>query len=126
MADPTGLTVGPYADTVLFSVNGVEDLVLVVVNLSITSGASAPSDVLNFPNPFNPSTTISFGLGAPSQVNLTVYNIAGQVVRTLVDQHLEAGEHSFQFDGGNVSSGVYFYRLQTETAVETRKMILLK
>ncbi|MDH3937786.1 MAG: S8 family peptidase, partial [candidate division Zixibacteria bacterium] len=126
MIDPSGLTAGAYGDTVIFDVAGVVDPAVVVVELTITAPTKAPTGVQNFPNPFNPLTQISFTLGAPSRVNLTVYNIAGQVVTTLVDQHLEAGEHGFQFDGSRVSSGVYFYRLQTETAIETRKMILLK
>jgi hypothetical protein len=126
LADPTGLAPGSYADTVIFMVNDVENPVLVVVNLAITSGNATAEDLMNYPNPFNPSTNITFRLVAPSRVNLTVYNVTGQVVTTLVDQYLEAGKHSFPFDGSHVASGVYFYRLQTETARETRKMILVK
>ncbi|MFW9842669.1 MAG: T9SS type A sorting domain-containing protein, partial [Candidatus Thorarchaeota archaeon] len=126
LADPTGLEVGNYADTVIFMVNDVENPVLVVVNLAITSGQAAEKDLTNYPNPFNPSTNIIFYLDAPSHVKLLVYNVTGQVVATLVDRYLEAGEYSFPFDGSGYSSGVYFYRLQTETVAETRKMILLK
>ena len=124
-ADPSGLAPGWYGDTVIMYVAGISQPVLLTVMLNVYTTDSV-SALQNFPNPFNPSTQISFGLGAPSRVNLTVYNITGQIITVIVDQHLEAGKHSFQFDGSRVSSGVYFYRLQTETAIETRKMILLK
>ncbi len=80
----------------------------------------------NSPNPFNPSTVIGFVLPQAGQVNLTVYNVMGQKVTTLVDRHLGAGEHSARFDGSSVSSGIYFYRLQTADNLLTKKMVLLK
>jgi PKD repeat protein len=80
----------------------------------------------NYPNPFNPVTTIEFSLAQPGHAKLEVFNIAGQKVTTLVDQYLSSGEHVATWDGSNVSSGVYFYRLTTERRADTRKMILLK
>ena len=85
----------------------------------------------NFPNPFNPTTTISFGIPVQSRVELTVYNIRGRKVKTLVDDIMSAGFHEVVWDGTNqqdkkVSSGVYFYKLKSEDITETRKMILLK
>jgi len=81
----------------------------------------------NFPNPFNPSTTIQYALPAQSQVNLTVYDMLGQRVATLLSGQVQsAGSHSVNFDASNLSSGVYIYRLQAGSQSITRKMILLK
>jgi len=80
----------------------------------------------NYPNPFNPSTTIRYGLPQRAQVSLKVYNTLGQLVTTLVNVEQGAGYHEVKFDGSNLASGVYFYRLQAETYVETRKFLLLR
>lgn len=85
----------------------------------------------NFPNPFNPTTTISFSLAAPSAVQLGVYDVGGRLVRTLANGVHDAGAHEIQWDGRNangapVSTGVYLYRLTSSTETLTRKMILLK
>ncbi len=85
----------------------------------------------NFPNPFNPETIISYSLAAPQHVKLTIYNTLGQRVRVLVDDWQLAGLHRVRWDGTSsagkkVASGVYLYRLETATAVQTRKMTLLK
>jgi hypothetical protein len=80
----------------------------------------------NYPNPFNPSTTISFALPQASHVTVSVYNVAGQLVRTLVNDNLEAGEHQVTFDAGAIASGVYFYRISAGDFTDTRKMVLLK
>jgi len=85
----------------------------------------------NFPNPFNPTTEISFSLSQATYVRLKVYNIMGQQVATIVDRFMEAGTHSVTFDsrdgsGRPVASGIYFYRLEAGEFVETKKMVLLK
>ncbi|HTX18287.1 MAG TPA: CBM35 domain-containing protein [Bacteroidota bacterium] len=80
----------------------------------------------NFPNPFNPTTTIRFSLASASKVSLIVYNILGQKVATLVNGTLNAGEQSYVFDGSSLSSGVYYYRLTAGSYVKSAKMILLK
>ena len=80
----------------------------------------------NYPNPFNPTTSIQFGLPVAQQVNLTVFNVLGQTVVTLVDGQQEAGRHIVEWEASDNSSGVYFYRLTTEQNTETRKMLLLK
>jgi flagellar hook assembly protein FlgD len=88
-----------------------------------------PSDwvlMQNFPNPFNPSTTITFGLPQRAQVRVTVYNTLGEAMSELVNGDMEAGYHEVQFDGKNLSSGVYFYRMQAGSYVETKKLILTK
>ena len=81
----------------------------------------------NFPNPFNPSTTIQYALPEQAQVNLTVYDMLGQRVAILLSGQVQtAGTHSVNFDASNLSSGMYIYRLQTGSQSITRKMILLK
>ena len=80
----------------------------------------------NFPNPFNPSTTIRYGLPTRSQVTLTVFNTLGQQVARLVDGELEAGYHEVQLDGKNLSSGVYFYRIQAGNFTSIRKSLLMR
>jgi PKD repeat protein len=89
-------------------------------------GESENFHLQNWPNPFNPSTEISFSLPEASRVSLEVYNVMGQKVATLVKGHLDAGEHSFTFNGSGIASGVYLYRLEAGSSVETRKMLLLK
>ena len=80
----------------------------------------------NFPNPFNPSTTIRYGLPQRSRVTLTVFNTLGQQVAQLANGDMEAGYHDVRFDGGSLASGVYLYRLQAGTYTSTRKFILMK
>lgn len=80
----------------------------------------------NYPNPFNPVTTIQYDLPKPSFVTLTVYNTLGETVKTLVNSEEFAGVHTVQFDASNIPSGVYFYRLQANDYVETKKMLLIK
>ncbi len=86
----------------------------------------------NYPNPFNPQTTISFSLRERGHVKLDVFNVNGELVRTLVDETMNAGEHDgIRWDGRNnanqaVSSGVYFYKLVTNNFSQTKKMVLLK
>ena len=85
----------------------------------------------NYPNPFNPQTTIEFSLEKTSEVTLTVYSITGQLVRTLVNSNMEAGSHQVTFNGRDdlghaLASGVYFYQLQTTDNIATQKMILMK
>jgi len=101
----------------------------VTVSLAGVSGAGLPGSFAlnqNYPNPFNPTTDIAFDLPKASQVELTVYNVLGQEVTTLVNGKLDAGTHVIMWDAGSVSSGVYFYRLQAENFSETKKMMLLK
>ncbi len=80
----------------------------------------------NYPNPFNPSTIIQYSILKPSQVKLTIYNIQGQEVTTIVQGHQPPGMYSVEWDGKGFSSGIYFYRLQAGDFIQTRKMLLLK
>lgn len=80
----------------------------------------------NYPNPFNPSTKIKFSIPKAGLVNLKVYDILGREVQTLVNKELTAGEFIVDFDGTDLASGTYFYRIQAGDFVEVKKMVLLK
>jgi hypothetical protein len=85
----------------------------------------------NYPNPFNPSTTITYGLSNPQQVNIKIYDVLGNEIRTLVSEFKEAGNHNIEWDGANDSgvrqaTGVYFYRMNAGSRSSTKKMIILK
>jgi len=85
----------------------------------------------NYPNPFNPSTTISFSIPRTEMIELQIYNIRGQIVRTLVNEQMSPGHHAVMWDGRDeqghaVSSGVYLYRINAGDYSETRKMTLVK
>ena len=80
----------------------------------------------NYPNPFNPSTTISFSLPSKSIVSLKVFDLTGQEIAAIVSQELSAGTYSRQWFAANMSSGIYFFRLQAGTYTETKKLVLLR
>jgi hypothetical protein len=80
----------------------------------------------NYPNPFNPTTIISFSLPVGGNVALMIFNVIGQEIEVLVNEILSAGSYSFQWDATNQTSGVYFYKLITDSYVEMKKMVLLK
>ncbi len=85
----------------------------------------------NYPNPFNPETTISFNVPQTTKLNLNIYNINGQMVRTLANGTYDAGEYNIVWDGndnnGNsVSTGMYFYKLESEEFNEMKQMLLMK
>lgn len=80
----------------------------------------------NYPNPFNPATRIEYVLPVADQVNITIFNLLGQPVATLLDEHRPAGRHVIDFAAGSLPSGSYFYQLQTAGATIVRRMILLR
>ena len=80
----------------------------------------------NYPNPFNPVTTIEYNLPNNEFVSLLIYNINGQLVKTLISQKQEIGNHKIQFDGSNFASGIYIYKLQTGNFVDVKKLVLMK
>jgi hypothetical protein len=85
----------------------------------------------NYPNPFNPSTAIEFHLPRRERVSLRVYDVSGRLVRTIVEETLETGDHLFTWDGHNdrgaqVASGVYFYMLKSDSIRQARKAVLLR
>ena len=107
-----------------FEVSFTEEDMINVVPLEYNLGQ-------NYPNPFNPSTTLSYTLPGSASVHLDIYNLKGQLVKTLVDSTLEAGHHSAVWNGKdmnnrNVASGVYLYRLSCPDKTITKKMLLMK
>ena len=78
------------------------------------------------PNPFNPSTTISFQLPVSGHVNVTIYDISGRLVETLVNGWRAAGDHQVIFEGQNLASGIYFVRLKAGNFAQAKKMVMLK
>lgn len=80
----------------------------------------------NYPNPFNPTTRISFQIAEPTHVTIDIFNTLGQKVKTLVNRQMDAGVHDVTLDAGDMATGVYFYRLTTDSYRETRKLVLVK
>jgi hypothetical protein len=80
----------------------------------------------NYPNPFNPATTIKYSIPVEGLVSIKIYNITGEEVATLLNENKQPGNYEVTFDAGNLSSQIYFYRIQSGDFVETKKMILLK
>jgi phosphatidylserine/phosphatidylglycerophosphate/cardiolipin synthase-like enzyme len=80
----------------------------------------------NFPNPFNPSTTIKFNLASNSKVTLNIFNILGQKIESLINKELQAGAYQINWKAENLSSGLYYYVLETENFVDAKKMLFIK
>jgi len=109
----------PYFE-VKFTTNDVEN----IVPMEYTLGQ-------NYPNPFNPSTILSYSLPQAAKVRLDIYNLKGQLVKTLVNTHQEAGQHNAVWNGKDmnnrsVASGVYLYRLSNPNKTITKRMLLVK
>ena len=79
-----------------------------------------------FPNPFNPTTTISFSIPQSGIVSLNIYDITGKLVKTLINEQLNIGYHSIDWDGTNQSSGMYLVRMESGEYIETQKLLLVK
>ena len=119
------------------AINCVSDdaLMFMVDDISVKSVISSIEDVVtpattelyqNYPNPFNPSTTINFFNSVSGDVKLSVFNVKGELVSTLVNGQMSASQHSVNFNASNLNSGVYYYTLETPTKSITKKMILIK
>ena len=80
----------------------------------------------NYPNPFNPNTKIKFAITKESNVDLSIYNVLGELVSTLVNEHLQSGHYEYEFKASNLASGIYIYRIKAGDFVETKKMVLLR
>jgi flagellar hook assembly protein FlgD len=102
--------------------------------LGVRANAARPDEFVlypAYPNPFNPGTTLSFELPETQQVRLTVYDLRGQAVKILVDNELEAGRHTINFDGKNtggvrLSSGIYYIVMRDKARTVSEKIILLR
>jgi hypothetical protein len=115
----------PYLKLVYSTITGIDD--------DPSSGPTRLALSQNYPNPFNPATRIEYAVpvGAPTVVRLRIYDVAGHLVRTLVDAPQPGGVYTVTWDGKNdggssVASGVYFYRLQWNGRTESKKMVLLR
>ena len=104
-----------------------------VTNSDVTDAKTPSAYALaqNFPNPFNPSTTIRFDMREKGFMTLKIYNVAGQLVRTLVEGVKDAGSYNVAWDGmndrgGSVASGIYFYKMETKDFSQTKKMVMLR
>ncbi|MBK7632267.1 MAG: T9SS type A sorting domain-containing protein [Ignavibacteriales bacterium] len=100
---------------IITSVDEDEELVLKEYSLS-----------QNYPNPFNSNCAIKYSIPKSSQVSLKIFNVLGSEIEILVDEEKPIGTYELNWNAANLPSGVYFYRLQAESFVQTRKMILLK
>jgi hypothetical protein len=106
--------------------------VIVEKSLSAVEEKNSSGNILqfqlfqNYPNPFNPSTTISYTIPKAGFVSLKVYDVLGKEVSTLVNKEISVGNHEVVFNGSNLSSGIYFYRMQAGSFNNTKKLILLK
>lgn len=108
---------------------------LCLVKLSVTTSVkddwnrTSPKDFVlaqNYPNPFNPSTTISYYVARASRVRLSVHNVLGQLIETLVDENQSVGAKEIKFDANQLPSGIYFYSLETGGTIQSKIMTLLK
>jgi len=111
----------PY-DSIYISPIGIEDKNMLPGKFSLSQ---------NYPNPFNSSTVINFEIDKPGQVKISVYDLLGRTVATVLNDYLDAGQHSVIWDvnhpiNNRLSSGVYFYKLQTENSNACKRMIYLK
>jgi len=97
--------------------------------LGVSDEAAPPRDFVlrqNYPNPFNAATRIEFALKEASHISLSIFDVRGDLIKTLIDKQLSPGNHSVVWDAEYLSSGTYYYSLKTVTGSETKKMILLK
>jgi hypothetical protein len=107
----------------------IDSICVKMIPVGISNNGGIPKNFTlsqNYPNPFNPSTQITFSLPKASDVKLVVFDILGREVATLVNGFKQAGTHSIEFNASSLSSGVYFYRLESGTFTDTKKMLLLK
>lgn len=107
------------------------DYLAVPTELVVT--ANDPSDIVyeftlqqNYPNPFNPGTNIQYTVGSKQFVSIKIYDVLGREIATLVNEEKQPGEYKISFNGSNLSSGTYFYRLRAGEFLETKKLLLLK
>ena len=80
----------------------------------------------NYPKPFNPITRIKFLLMKASNVKLSVFDVTGRFIRYIVNENQSAGAHQYDFDGSNLASGIYIYKIETDEFTDTKKMVLIK
>jgi len=119
----------PRGDTIRFYPQ--ESMMIIQAATEVEEGELNPEEFSlnqNYPNPFNPNTSISFTLPKSTEVSLVVYDLMGNLVATLVEERMEKGFHTIEFNSSkyNLSSGVYLYKLKTPEFTSIKKMVLLK
>jgi hypothetical protein len=112
-----GVSVSAYTNEATLLLVGVNDGETMPTQYSLSQ---------NFPNPFNPATKIKFALPKAGLTKVIIYNILGKEIQTLLNKELEAGRHEITVDAGNFPSGVYFYKIQSGSFMQTKKMIVMK
>jgi len=113
----------------LLTSNGDEDIFVAKLgNETSFENEIIPTEIRlsNYPNPFNPNTTISYSLKENTKVSLKIYNIKGQLIETLFNEYKNKGNHSVNWDAKNSSSGIYFYKLKAGNYQKVKKMVLLR
>jgi hypothetical protein len=134
--DATELDTGDYyASITVHSNDPVTPSVVVPVHMIVSTTVGVEDELFtplvfnleqNYPNPFNPSTMIKYSIPELSKVRLTLFNLLGEEVTTLVNEEKIAGNYSVEFNATSLPSGVYFYQLKAGSYIETKKMLLLK
>jgi len=133
--DAVGFVDGIYEGSVWFWHNAADSLAIVPFTLTVETNAVYSDDIYSpndfaiesvYPNPFNPSTTIQFNLPMAGKTKLTIFDISGRQIATLIDSRLEAGRHNLQFDAGSLPSSVYMIRLVSGQQTLHKKMMLIK
>ncbi len=135
----SGIQTGDEARMISYIHGDVGDYVQYIHPITISDGTNSPEiptppnelSAFNYPNPFNPCTTIIYSLPADTKVNITIYNIKSQLVRQLLNENKSAGEYAVIWDGKDnsglvVSGGIYFFQVKTDRDTTLKKMILLK
>jgi hypothetical protein len=125
---------GTYTASITLTTNEIGGQRVLPVTMTVDSAVSAEEGEIptgyflagNYPNPFNPSTSLQYGLGKAGHVRLDVYNVKGQLVERVVDEWQPAGTHQRSFDASHLAGGVYLYRLTSGTYTATGRMVLLK
>ena len=123
----SNLPTGPYGNSVLYLDNLSFDELISATGIAEENSWSVTYELgQNFPNPFNPVTTMEFTLPRPEYTTLKIYNILGAEVATLVSDKLQAGQHKYTFDGSSLASGLYYYAVTAGEFRDVKKMVLLR
>lgn len=120
----TAFSNGPFFTPV--TVDGEIQIITTGIENGNYNNIPAKLSINAYPNPFNASITLEYGLPEPGHVRIYIYDLLGRQVETLIDEYRQAGIHAITFDASRLSSGVYFYRLQAGDKEETKRMVLLK
>jgi len=125
---------GAIDDIQVYNVALTKEQIATVMTGAVVADIDEPESIVpisnylldNYPNPFNPTTTISYQLPVTSSIDLSIFNSLGQKVVTLVSERQPAGTYTVKWDASNMASGVYLYRLQAGQSIKTNKMVLLR